>query len=157
MTSFLKLTPVKALQFALDVGLEIGITASPSQKNIGLALLPPVYTLRNENLFRLNHQAIHKKAGKKYDLEVETAIWNNAAAEVNQGGYSAKHHDPLFQHLRNIMAKSFKRNVEISFLRYMIEAYGPSRSVWQGDIRKEGWRDLEAGLEAIEQVIKYTF
>ena len=54
LTSFLKLPPVKDLQFALEVGLGIGITVIPSQNNNGITPLPPVYTLSDENLFILN-------------------------------------------------------------------------------------------------------
>ena len=48
------------------------------------------------------------------------------------------------------MAKSFKRNAAIIFVRYMVEAYGFSRSVCQGDISKEGEIYMEAVLEALE-------
>ena len=41
-TSFLKLPPVKALQFPLELGLGIGRNISPSQKNNGLTPLSPV-------------------------------------------------------------------------------------------------------------------
>ena len=46
LTYFLKLTPIKYLQFSLAVGLGIGLTVSSSQNNNVLAPLPPVYTLR---------------------------------------------------------------------------------------------------------------
>ena len=138
LTSFLRLTPVKDLQFALVVVLCIGRTVRPSQKNNSIAPLPPVYTFRDENLFRVNLQARHTKAVKSDDAEVKTAIWNEAAVEVFQGGYRDKHNDPLFQNLRNIMANSFNQNVARSFVRYMFEAYCTLWSVQQGDIRKEG-------------------
>ena len=65
LTYFLKLTPVKALQFTLVVGLRIVRTISPSQKNNnGIMPLPPVYTLRYENLFMLNIQFRHTKLVK---------------------------------------------------------------------------------------------
>ena len=54
LTSYLKLPPVKALKFSLAVGLGIGRTVIPNQKNNSLMPLHPVYTLRYENLFRLN-------------------------------------------------------------------------------------------------------
>ena len=47
------------------------------------------------------------------------------------------------------MAKRFKVNVAIRFVHYMVEAYGPSRSVWHGYIKKEGDRYLEACLETL--------
>ena len=67
LTSFLKLPPVKVLQFYLSVGLGIGINFRSSQKNNGLMRLPPVYTLRDENYFRLNLQFRHMKSVKAYD------------------------------------------------------------------------------------------
>ena len=106
------------------MGLGIGRTVIPSQNNNGITPLTPVYILRDENIFRLNLQARHMKAFKSDDTELETAIWNGNAAEVFQEGYRAKCHDPLFQHLRNIMAKRFTRNADRSFVRYMVEAYG---------------------------------
>ena len=66
--------------------------------------------------------------------------------EVFQGGYRAKRHETLFQHLMNIMAKRFRLNVDRRFVLYMVEVYGPSRSVCLGEIIKYGERDLEAGL-----------
>ena len=69
----------------------------------------------DENIFRLNLQARHTKEAK-----VETAIWENAAAELFQGGYRDKHHEPIFQNVRNIMAKHLKDNVYRSFVCYMI-------------------------------------
>ena len=45
----------------------------------------------------------------------------------------AKRHKPLFQHLSNIMANLFKRNVDRIFLSYMVEACSPSKIVWQGE------------------------
>ena len=62
LPSFLKLSPVKALQFSLAVGLGVGRTFIPSQKNDGLIPLPPVYTFRDENSFRFNLQSRYKKA-----------------------------------------------------------------------------------------------
>ena len=67
---FSELTPVKDLQFALEVGLWIVITVIPSQNNKGLIPVPPVYTLRDENLFRLNLQARHTKEVKADGAEV---------------------------------------------------------------------------------------
>ena len=84
-TYFLRLPPVKDLQFALAVGLEFGRTINPIQKNNGLTPLPTIYTLRDENLFRLNLQAIHTKAVKADDAELATAIWNDSAADVFHG------------------------------------------------------------------------
>ena len=127
----------------------MGRTARPIQNNNGLTPLPPVYTFRDDNLFMLNLQDIHTKAVKVDDAEIYTAIWNGAAAELFQGVYMAKRHEPTFQHFRNIKAVRFKRNVDRRFVRYMVEAYGPSRSMWQVEIRKEGERDLEACLEAL--------
>ena len=66
-----------------------------------------------------------------------------------QVGYRANCHDTLFQHLKNIMAKRFKRNVAKRFLCYMVEAYVSSRNMWQGDISKEGEIYPEAGLGAL--------
>ena len=111
LTYFLKLTHLKDFQLALEVVLGIGRTFRPSQKNNGLTPLPNVYTLRDDNLFRLNNQAIQTKAVKSDNAEVETAIWNNADVELFHGGYRANHHDPLLQNLSNIMSKCFKRNV----------------------------------------------
>ena len=91
--------------------------------------LPPIYTLRDENCFRLNRQSIYPKVVKVDDAEIEISIWNDAAAEVFQGGYRAKRHEPIFHHLRNIMAKRFKRYVVIIFVHCMVEDYGPSMSV----------------------------
>ena len=48
------------------------------------------------------------------------------------------------------MDKCFKRNVSKIFVCYMVEAYGPSRSVWQGERSKVGEISLEAGLEDLE-------
>ena len=87
--------------------------------------------MSDRNIFRINLQSRHTKSVKEDDAEVETDIWENAAAEKFQGGYRAKRHEPLFQHLRNIMDKHVKRNVARNFLYYMVEAYGPSRSVWK--------------------------
>ena len=64
---FLKLPPVKALQFDLAVGLGFGRTVITIQNNNGLTPLPPVYTLRDENFFRPNLQARHKNSVKEYD------------------------------------------------------------------------------------------
>ena len=116
----LKLPPVKALKFSVAVELGIGRTVIPSQNNNGLTALPNVYTLRDDNLFRLNNQAIQTKAVKSDNAEVETDICNDAAEEVFQGGYMAKCHETLFQHLRNIMAKRFNHNVARSFVHYMV-------------------------------------
>ena len=142
MTFFLRLPPVKALNFALAVVLGIRINVIPSKKNNGLAPLYIVYTFRDENLYRLNLQAIHTKSVKADNVEVDTDIWNDASAEVFRGGYIDKRHKPLFQQFRNIMAKRFKINVVRRFVCYMVESYSPSRSVCQGDIRKEGGRDM---------------
>ena len=125
LTYFLKLTHLKDFQLALEVVLGIGRTFRPSQKNNGLTPLPNVYTLRDDNLFRLNNQAIQTKAVKSDNAEVETAICNDAAEEVFQGGYMAKCHETLFQNLSNIMAKRFNHNVARSFVHYMVEDYGP--------------------------------
>ena len=62
MKSFSKLPPVKNFQFALAGGLWIGINMSPCQKNKGLTLLSPFYTLNGENIFKLNLQARHTNA-----------------------------------------------------------------------------------------------
>ena len=74
LTSFLKLSPVKDFQFALAVVLGVGRTVTPSQKNNGLTPLSTIYTLRDENLFRLNLQVRHTKAVKSDGEELETAI-----------------------------------------------------------------------------------
>ena len=89
--------------------------------------------------------------------EIDTSICNDASAELFQGGYRSKRNDPIFQHLRNIMSKPFKRNMNRSFAHYMVEAYGTSRCVWHLEIRKEGERDLKAVLEYLEQVSKSKF
>ena len=149
-TSFLKLPPVKAFYFYLAVGLGIGITVSPSQNNNCLTPIPPVYTLRYENLFRLNLQERNTKAVKDENAEVVTAIWNNTDAEMFQGVYMAKRHEPLFQHLSNIVDKSFKHNTARSFVCNFVESCGSSRSVWHGDISKYGDKDREAILEIID-------
>ena len=125
LTYFLRLTPFKALQFTLSVGLGIGSTVITSQKNNGIIPLPPIYTLRDENLFRLNLQVRQTKAVKAYYAEVETNIWNDAAEGVFQGGYMAKRHETLFQNLRNITDKRFNHNVARSFVNDMVEDYGP--------------------------------
>ena len=111
LTSFLKLPLIKDFKFSLAVGLGIERTVSPSQNNNGLTPLPTIYTLRDDNLYRLSLQSRHTKAVKAYDAEIEIYIWNEAAAEVFHVGYMAKPHDPIFQHLRNIISKHFKRNV----------------------------------------------
>ena len=157
LTSFFKSPPVKAFHFALKLGLGIGRTVRLSQKNNGLTHLPPVYTLRDENIFRLNLQYRHTKAVKADCAEIETSIWNAAAAELFQGGYRAKRHETIFQHLVNIMAKCFKRNVARSFVCYMVDAYGHSRRVWQEEIRKERDRYLEASSEALYLFGKSNF
>ena len=118
LTYLLRLTVVNDLQFSLEVGLGIWRTFRSSQNNIALILLPPIYTLRYENFFRINLKSIHTKSVKADDVEIETAICDNADAEV------------FPDHLRNIIAKSFKQNVARSFVRYMVDMYGPSRSVW---------------------------
>ena len=69
------------------------------------------------------------KAEKGDDAEVEKAIWDDAAAEVFKRGYRTKRHEPLFQHLRKIMAKRFNHNVTRRFVRYMVDAYGASSIV----------------------------
>ena len=74
LTFFLKLPPVKALQFALDGVLGMGRTVTPSQNNNGITPLPPIYTLRDDNLFRINLQDRYMKAIKEYDTEMYTAI-----------------------------------------------------------------------------------
>ena len=124
-TSFLRLPPFKDLQFALEVGLGIGRTFRSSHNNNGLTPLPPVYTLRDENSFRINLQYIHKKAVNADDAEIETAVWNYASACVIQKVYMVKCHEPIFHHLRNIIAKRLKRNFARSFLSYMVDTYGP--------------------------------
>ena len=55
------------------------------------------------------------------------------------------------------MAKRFKRNAAGSFVMYMVDSYGLSRSVWKGEISKEGDIYNETGLEALEQVRKSNF
>ena len=90
LNSFLKLPPVKALQFALALGLGIGRTVSPSHKNKGLTPLPPVYTLKDDNIFRINLQDTHTKTVKDDDTGVETSICNDSSAELFKGGYRAK-------------------------------------------------------------------
>ena len=107
------------------MGLGVGRNFIPSQKNNGLMPLPPIYTLRDENCFRLNRQSIYPKVVKVDDAEIEISIWNDAAAEVFQGGYRAKRHEILLHPLRNIMAKCSKCNVTRSFVSSMVEAYGP--------------------------------
>ena len=109
--------------------------------------------MRDDNLYRLSLQSRHTKAVKAYDAEIEIDIWNDAAAEVFHVGYMAKPHDPIFQHLRNIISKHFKRNVYRIFVLYMVDNYGTSRSVRQGETSREGERYLEAGLEALELFI----
>ena len=39
------------------------------------------------------------------NAEIETVIWNNAAAEVFKEVYRDKCHDIIFHHLRNIIDK----------------------------------------------------
>ena len=68
-----------------------------------------------------------------------------------------KCHEPLFQHLRNIISKNFNHNIARSSVNYMVDDYGPYRSVWQRESRKGGDRYLEAVLEALERVSKSTF
>ena len=148
LTSFLKLPPVKALIFLLAVGLCIGRTISSSQKNNGLMTLHPIYIFRYDNYFRINLQSRQTKADNEDNVEIETAVWNNAAAEVFQEGYRAKRHELIFHHLRNIMAMRFKYNVDISIVRYMVDNYCTSRSLWHGESRKEVERHLKAGLES---------
>ena len=149
LTSLSKLTPIKALQFALEVELWMGRTVSPSQNNNGLTPLPTVYTLRDKNIFRLNLQSRHKKVFKSDDEEIETDIWNETTAEEFHGGYRAKRHGHILQHLGNITDKRFKHNLARRFVCYMVDAYGISRSVWQGERRKEGEIYLEAVLESL--------
>ena len=62
LTYLLKLPPVKALNISLAVGLGIGRTIRHSHNNNGLMPLPNVYTLRDEDLFRLNLQ-VRQKSG----------------------------------------------------------------------------------------------
>ena len=81
--------------------------------------------MRDENIFRINLQDRHTKTVKYEDAEVATSIWNNTAAEVFQGGYRDKRHEPVLQHLRKIMAKCFKHNVVRRLVRYMVESYAP--------------------------------
>ena len=105
LTSFLKLPHVNTLQFELAMGLGIGRTLSPSQNNNGLMNLSPVYKLRDENYFRLNLQSRHMKVVNTDNAEIETVIWNNAAAELFKEVYRDKCHDIIFHHLRNIIDK----------------------------------------------------
>ena len=121
LTYFLRLPHVKALQFSLAVLLGIGRTFRSIQNNTSLMPLPPVYTLRGENSFRLNLQSRHTKVFKENDAEIETDIWNDTADEVFQEGYMAKCCDPIFHHLRNIIAKRFKCNLARSFVCYMVD------------------------------------
>ena len=74
LTYFLILPPVKAFQFALDRVLGMGRTVTPSQNNNGITPLPPIYTLRDDNIFRINLQDRYMKAIKEYDTEMYTAI-----------------------------------------------------------------------------------
>ena len=112
LTSFLKLPSVKALQFSLALGLSIVRTVIPSQKNDFIMPLPPVYTLRDDNIFRLDLQAIHMKAVKAEDAKIDTAIWDDDDEEMLQGGHRAKRQETIFQNLRNIMDNPFKRNMD---------------------------------------------
>ena len=64
LTYFLKLPPVKTLKFSFAVVLGIGRTFRSGQKNNGLMTLPPVYTLRDENSFRLKLQSKNTKVVK---------------------------------------------------------------------------------------------
>ena len=125
LTYLLKLTSVKAFQFALVVVLGPGRTFSPIQKNNGLMPLPPVYTFMDKNYFRITLPYTHTKAVKADGAEIETDIQNDAATEVFQEGYRAKRHEPIFHHLRNINAKSFKSNVDRIFVHYIVDTYDP--------------------------------
>ena len=82
LTYFLRLPPVNDLQFTLELVLGIGRTFCSGHNNNGLISLPPAYTLRNENSFRLNLKSRHTKAVKADDVEIETSIWNDADSEV---------------------------------------------------------------------------
>ena len=98
--------------------------------------LTPVYSLRDENYFRLNLQYRHTKSVKAEDTEIGKSLWKDSAAEVFQEIYRDKCHDPIYHYLRNIIAKRFKRNVARRFLRYMIDNCGPSRSMLYEERRK---------------------
>ena len=91
--------------------------------------IPPVYTLRGDNSFKLNLQFRHTKAVQSDYVEIETDIWNDAADEVFQEGYMANFHDPILNHLRNIIYECFKCSVARISVCYMVDTYGLSRIV----------------------------
>ena len=47
-----------------------------------------------------------------------------------------KGHETIFHHLRNIISKNFKRNVDRNFVCYMVDTYSTSMGVWHGESRK---------------------
>ena len=54
------------------------------------------------------------------------------------------------------MDKRFKSNVDRSFVHYMVDTYGTSRSVCNKESSKQGDIYLEVGLEALKRVSKST-
>ena len=74
LTYFLMLTPVKALQFYFVLGLGIGRTVIPRQKNNGINSLTPICRLMDENIFSIDIQTLHQKSVKEDDAELETGI-----------------------------------------------------------------------------------
>ena len=96
--------------------------------------------MRDENIFSLNLQSRHTKSVKSYNAEVYTDTWKNADVEVLKGGYRAKSHDPLLQHLRNswirVSSAIWPEELCVIWLRLMVP---------QGvcDREREGERDIE--------------
>ena len=78
--------------------------------------------MRDENIFKINLKSRHTKAVTEEYTQIETDIWNDAATEVFKGVYRANCHEHIFHHLKNIMAKRFKRNAARIFVSYMVEA-----------------------------------
>ena len=120
ISRLLALPPMKALQFALTVTLNIGSSNGnkfKAEENFGP--LPHSYLLRDETSFRHKLKGRQTKAAKDDDAAVETKIWDEATARVMGEKFISERHGIIFDYLRRRMSRRFKTNVLSSFNRYI--------------------------------------
>ena len=134
-----------------------------------IELWKPRYLEDPEELEDLD--AAHEKAVKSDDAEVDTSVWNLKAVlvpdkcpswlkmpqswKVVGSTFDPKTHGRLFDGLRALMLRRFKRNVYKSFRSYIAATYSADEILLKSSIELR--TDLEVGRDAISRAMDTTF
>ena len=159
--------PVKILQ---AVGLNIfGATISEEGKKSAKAV-GESSSLRFTDwilpIGNVESDSAHAKATKHDDALTETDLWNWRATEnpsgnenfiIAKGIYSVNQHLVLFEGLREIMLRRFRRNVTRSFTKYLRQTYPQGDFTNDTDLQRERAKDIEVGIDCIRRVTGCSF